>query len=57
MKTLIAIVLAVVTYLALGTVLPFLNHTALVVVILGSLGAMTYKFLLACAVFGYVSGR
>jgi len=57
MKTLIAIVLAFLCYASVGAFVPFLNNTALIVVILGSLGVLTYKFLLALAVFSYVSSR
>ncbi len=46
-KLTIAAVVAVAIYIALGVVLPISGYTALVVTILGTWGAFTYKGLVA----------
>jgi hypothetical protein len=52
MKTILTLGAAVAIYFALGMLVPYANRTGLVVVILGSWGALTYK--LMAAVGSYV---
>lgn len=46
-KLTIAAVVALAVYIALGVVLPVSGHVALVVTVLGTWGAITYKGLVA----------
>lgn len=66
MKTILVLVLTVAFYAMLGTVVPALSNTALVVVpvawlggIAGwaSLGALTYKGIASLCLLGYLSKR
>lgn len=57
MKFLFCLAIAILVYLALGPTLGFTNHTALVVPLLGSFGAFTWKGLMAVVVFVFMSGR
>jgi hypothetical protein len=55
MKLILALVLSVAVYVALGAVVPFTGKTALVITLLGSLGAFTYKGVVAFVAFAGLS--
>lgn len=54
MKIILAIIAAIGIYVALGHLLPIANSTAVVITILGNLGAITYKFLAAVVGFALI---
>ena len=56
MKTILAIVVAIAVYIALGAVVPGSARVALVVLpgLIGAFGALTFKGLLAMAAMGAV---
>jgi len=55
MKTIFALLLGIAVYFTLGHTVSFTNSTALVITLLGSWGALTYKGIVALAVFGAVA--
>jgi hypothetical protein len=57
MKYIVAILLALAVHVALGSLVPVSNRTALIVLLLGPLGAFTYKGLATIAVFGALVRR
>jgi hypothetical protein len=57
MKYIVAILLALAVHIALGSLVPISNRVALIVSILGPLGAFTYKGLATIAVFGVLVRR
>jgi hypothetical protein len=51
MKLILSLILAASVYVALGAMVPFTGKTALVITLLGSLGAFTYKGVVAFVTF------
>jgi hypothetical protein len=57
MKFFIAAGMAILIYMALGQMVGFTNHAAIIITLLGSFGAVTYKAVLSFFAFWYLSVR